>query len=78
MWSFGGFHRPSTGEGGQFQPVATVIPLAVEPIEFYDTHAAIMLLWVKAFLNHGWTFYAAQEGAENIENGCFEDLENAM
>jgi hypothetical protein len=69
------FFNRLKNEGGGFEPSATVTVLGEKPIEIYDTYHALMLMWVKAFVKHGWDFYHARNAAEEIIAGYYEDAE---
>jgi len=62
-------------EAGQFHPAVTVKKLGEEPVEIYDSFDALMLLWVKAFVRHGWSFREAKQASEEIVDGYFEDAD---
>jgi hypothetical protein len=70
------FVRTASNQGGMFEPSVSMCRRWQDPIELYDNFDALMLLWISAFVEHGWSFYDAVESAEELVSGYFEDAEN--
>ena len=62
-------------EGSRFEPCATITRLMEDPIELYDSFDALMLLWIKAFVDHGWSFLDARHYAESLVDRYFGDAQ---
>jgi len=56
---------------GALEPCATVTLLKNHPVEVYDGVKVLMLLWIKAFVEHGWSIYDASTCAERLIDNYF-------
>jgi hypothetical protein len=65
-------------EGGRFHPCAWVERLMEPKIELYDSLDALMLLWVKVFIERGETWHDARRAAEDIVEGYYDDAEKGL
>jgi hypothetical protein len=58
-------------ESGALEPCVTVTLLNDNRVEVYDGLKALKLLWIKAFVDHGWSFHRASEQAESLLDNYF-------
>jgi hypothetical protein len=58
-------------ESGALEPCATVTLANGDPVEVYDGLKALTLLWIKAFVDHGWNIRDASTYAGGLIDNYF-------
>jgi hypothetical protein len=65
------FVRTVRQESGALEPCATVTLANDDPVEVYDGLKALVLLWIKAFVDHGWSIRDASNYADHLIDNYF-------